>query len=192
MGSDCKLLFEKIGRGDEAAFREFFEQYRSRVYSTAFKLTKSTFAAEEITQDTFISIWTGRVHLNHVDNPLGYLHTALYNKISRHLKKEANKARILRLSGWHAREWVNETEERIYANEGQRFINNALAQLSPQKKLIYELSRKEGKSYDEIAETLHLSPHTVKSHLVKALKFIRNYMKNNALMIIGLITAWLS
>jgi len=190
--SDCKLLFEKIGKGDETAFREFFELYRSRVYNTAFKLTKSTFAAEEITQDTFIGIWTGRVHLIHVSNPLGYLHTALYNKISRHLKKEANKARILRLSGWHAREWVNETEERIYANEGQRFINNALAQLSPQKKLIYELSRKEGKSYDEIAETLHLSPHTVKSHLVKALKFIRNYMKNNALTIIGLITAWLS
>jgi RNA polymerase sigma-70 factor (ECF subfamily) len=108
------------------------------------------------------------------------------------LKKEANKARILQLSVWHVREWVNETEERIYANEGQRFINNALAQLSPQKKLIYELSRKEGKSYDEIAETLHLSPHTVKSHLVKALKFIRNYMKNNALTIVGFLTAWLS
>jgi len=189
---DCKLLFEKIGKGEEAAFREFFELYRSRIYNTAFKLTKSTFAAEEITQDTFISIWTGRAHLIHVHDPLGYLHTALYHKISRHLKKEANKARILQLSGWHAREWVNETEERIYANEGQRFINNALAQLSPQKKLIYELSRKEGKSYDEIAETLHLSPHTVKSHLVKALKFIRNYMKNNALTIIGFITAWLS
>jgi len=46
---DCKLLFEKIAKGDEAAFREFFELYRSRVYNTAFRLTKSTFAAEEIT-----------------------------------------------------------------------------------------------------------------------------------------------
>src|SRR5581483_1538729 len=132
---DCKLLFEKIGKGDEAAFREFFELYRSRVYNTALKLTKSTFAAEEITQNTFISIWTGRVHLIHVRDPLGYLHTALYNKISRHLKREANKARVLELSEWRARGWVNETEERIYANEGQRFVNNALAQLSPQKKL---------------------------------------------------------
>jgi RNA polymerase sigma-70 factor (ECF subfamily) len=190
--SDCKLLFEKIGKGDEAAFREFFEQYRARVYNTALRLTKSTFAAEEITQDTFISIWTGRQHLPGVHDPIAYLHVALYNKISRYLKKEANKSRILHLSSWHAREWTNDTEERVYANEGQRFINNALAQLSPQKKLIYELSRKEGKSTNEIAETLHLSPHTVKSHLVKTLKFIRNYMKNNALTIAGIIAAWLS
>jgi RNA polymerase sigma-70 factor (ECF subfamily) len=194
MASDyaCKLLFEKIGKGDEAAFREFFELYRSRVYHTAFKLTKSTFAAEEITQNTFISIWTGRAHLAEVRDPMSYLHTALYNKISRHLKKEANKTQILRMWRWNEREWRNETEEMVYANEGQRFINRALAQLSPQKKLIYELSRKEGKSYDEIAETLHLSPHTVKSHLVKALKFIRNYMKHNALILIACISAWLS
>jgi RNA polymerase sigma-70 factor (ECF subfamily) len=190
--SDCKLLFEKIGKGDETAFREFFELYRTRIYNTAFRLTRSTFAAEEITQDTFISIWTGRAHLIRVKDPLGYLHTALYNKISRHLKREADKARVLQLSGRHAREWANETEERIYASEGQRFINSALAQLSPQKKLIYELSRKEGKSNNEIAETLHLSPHTVKSHLVKSLKFIRNYMKNNALTFIGVVAAWLS
>lgn len=187
-----KLLYEKIGKGDEAAFREFFELYRSRVYNTAFKLTKSTFSAEEITQDSFISIWTSRAHLTEVNDPVGYLHTVVYNKINRYLKKEANKARILQLFRWNAREWVNETEEMVYANEGQRFINNALAQLSPQKKLIYELSRKEGKSYDEIAETLHLSPHTVKSHMVKALKFIRNYMKNNALTIFWFLTAWLS
>ena len=188
----CKLLFEKISKGDENAFRHLFELYRSRVYNTALKLTKSTFAAEEITQNCFISIWTGRAHLADVRDPMGYLHTVLYNKISRHLKKEATKARVLRLSGWNAREWGNETEERVYANEGQRFINSALAQLSPQKKLIYELSRKEGKSYDEIAETLHLSPHTVKSHLVKALKFIRNYMKNNALSLIGILAALFS
>lgn len=188
----CILLFEKIAKDDEAAFRTFFEQYRSRVYNTALKLTRSAFAAEEITQNTFIGIWTSRGRLAGVQDPMGYLYTALYNKISRHLKKEASNARVLRQSQWGAREWINETEEKLYANEGQRFINNALMHLSPQKKLIYELSRKEGKSYDEIAETLKLSRHTVKSHLVKALKFIRNYMKNNALTILGALLAWLS
>jgi RNA polymerase sigma-70 factor (ECF subfamily) len=185
------LLFEKIAKGDEIAFRALFDQYKARVYHTAFKLTRSAFAAEEITQDTFIGIWTSREHLVRVQDPMGYLHTVLFNKISRFLKKEASNARVIRQSQWGAREWVNETEERLYANEGQRFINNALMHLSPQKKLIYELSRKEGKSYDEIAETLKLSPHTVKSHLIKALKFIRNYMKNNALIFLGTLFAWL-
>jgi RNA polymerase sigma-70 factor (family 1) len=190
--NECKVLFTAIAREDEISFKIFFERYRAKVYALAYKWTKSEFAAEEITQDVFISIWTGRKHLPHVQDPPAYLYTAVYNKISRHLKKEANKDRILRLSLWNVRQSSNETEERVYANEGQRFIERAVSQLSPQKKLIYELSRQEGKSYDEIAERLNLSPHTVKSHLLKAVKFVRNYMKNNALTFFWFLVAILS
>jgi RNA polymerase sigma-70 factor (family 1) len=184
----CKAFFEAIAREEESSFKAFFEQYRKRVYSLAYKLTKSVFAAEEITQEVFIGVWAARRHLPAVKDPETYFYTIIYNKISRHLKKEANKTRILRFSVSNAARSSNETEETIDANEGQRFVNKALAQLSPQKKLIYELSRKEGKSHDEIAVALRLSPHTVKSHLVKAVKFIRNYMKNNALFIVWLLS----
>lgn len=189
--NDCKALFDAIAREDEASFKIFFERYKGRIYSQAYKWTKSTFAAEEITQDVFISIWTARANLPAVKDADAYFYTVIYNKIIRHLKKEANKMRILRLSLWNAKESCNDTEETIYANEGQRFMNKALSQLSPQKKTIFELSRKEGKSYDEIAETLHLSPNTVKSHLVQAVKFVRNYMKNNAVSIVWLLASLL-
>ncbi len=179
----CKAFFEAIAREEESSFKAFFEQYRKRVYSLAYKLTKSVFAAEEITQEVFISVWSARQRLSAVRDAETYFYTIIYNKVSRHLRKEANKATILRLFVSNATGFSNETEEAIDANEGQRFVNKALAQLSPQKKLIYELSRKEGRSHDEIAVALRLSPHTVKSHLVKAVKFIRNYMKNNALFI---------
>jgi RNA polymerase sigma-70 factor (family 1) len=190
--NDYRALFEAIAAGDEAAFEALFRQCRSSVYTQAFKWTKSAFASEEITQDVFISIWTGRAHLCDVRDPRAYFYTILYNKISRYLKNEANKARILKLSMWNVREFSNETEETIYANEGQKFINKAIGQLSPQKKLIYELNRREGKSYREIAKTLNLSPHTVKSHLMTALKLIRNYLKDNALSVLWLMVTLLS
>jgi RNA polymerase sigma-70 factor (family 1) len=175
----CSVFFEAIAEGDEASFERFFEFYRVRVYALAFKWTKSVYCAEEITQDVFISVWKARKSLASVKDPDTYFYTIIYNKISRHFRKEANKDRILRLSAQGASSSSNETEEAIYMNEGQRFINKAIAQLSPQKQLIYQLNRHEGKSYDEIAEALHLSRHTVKSHLVKALKFVRNYLKEN-------------
>jgi len=190
--TDFRALFEAIAAGDEASFEALFRQCRARVYTLAFKWTKSAFASEEITQDVFISLWTGRVHLSGVRDPRAYFYTILYNKISRYLKNEANKARILKLSLWNVRESSNETEETIYANEGQKFINKAIGQLSPQKKLIYELNRREGKSYREIAKTLNLSPHTVKSHLITAMKLIRNYLKDNALSVLWFIATFLS
>ena len=189
---NARALFEAIARGDEDAFKELFELYRVRVYAVAFKWTKLNFSAEEITQDVFISIWTGRAQLAAVSDPRAYIYTIVYNKVSRHLKKEANKARILKLSLWNAKEYSNETEETVYANDGQKFVNRAVAKLSPRIKVIYELKRVEGKSYHEIAETLHLSPHTVKSHLLKAIKFIRNYVRDNALLLVCLLAALLS
>jgi RNA polymerase sigma-70 factor (family 1) len=179
--SEYRAFFKSIAAGDEAAFEALFLQCRGRVYTLAFKWTKSAFAAEEITQDVFISLWTSRARLSDVLDPRAYFYTILFNKVSRYLKNEANKTRILHLAMWNAKQVSNETEETIDANEGQRFINKAIGQLSPQKKLIYELNRRDGKSYDEIAEVLQLSPNTVKSHLVKALKLFRNYMRDKAL-----------
>ena len=46
---------------------------------------------------------------------------------------------------------------------------------------MYELNQVQGKSYDEIAQTLNLSPHTVKSHVLQAIKYIRRSLKNSVL-----------
>lgn len=182
-----KALFAAIAAGDETAFKVLFEQYRSKLYAIAFKWTKSTYAAEEITQDVFISIWTSRAQLPAVKEPGAYIYTIIAHKISRYLKKDANQSRIIQLFLRSKKHYSNETEETIYADDSRKFINHAIEQLSPQKKLIYDLNRNHGKSYEEIAEALHLSPHTVKSHLMQAMKFIRNYVKENALGLAGLL-----
>jgi DNA-directed RNA polymerase specialized sigma24 family protein len=51
---------------------------------------------------------------------------------------------------------------------------------------MYELHEVQGKSYDEIAQSLNLSPHTVKSHVLQAVKFIRNCLKDRVLFILML------
>jgi RNA polymerase sigma-70 factor (ECF subfamily) len=188
--NDVKALFTAVANGDTVAFKLLFEQYRAKLYAVAFKWTKSTYAAEEITQDIFVSLWTSRAQLQNVLDPEAYLYTAAYNKISKHLKKESNKARILALAQWAHNTRTNETEETVYANDSSKHINNAVEQLSPQKKLIYKLSRQHGKSYDEIAETLHLSPNTVKSQLVKAVKSIRGYLEKGVLFL-AFLMAWM-
>jgi len=180
---DHKAIFDAIAQGNEAAFEALFVQYRSKIYAVAFKFTKSAYAAEDITQETFIALWTSRAQLLAVKDPGAYIYTIVYNKISRYLKRESNRSRILKMSLWNKKTYSNETEETVYANDSQQFINTAISKLSPQKKLIYQLSRQQGKSYDEIAQALHLSRNTVKTHLIKAMKFVRDYMKEHALLL---------
>jgi RNA polymerase sigma-70 factor (ECF subfamily) len=182
-----KALFEAIAKNDEQAFKMLFDLYRSRTYAVAFKLTKLAYASEEITQDVFISIWVSRAQLAQVKNAEAYIYTVIYNKVSRYLKKESNQERILQLSLWNTQPYSNETEETVFVHDQQKQLREAVQQLSPQKKLMYELHEVQGKSYAEIAQTLDLSPHTVKSHVLQAIKFIRNCLKDRVLFMLILL-----
>jgi len=180
--SSMSDLFNEIALGNEAAYEQLFIQYRTKIYSVAFKFTKSVCAAEDITQDVFIAIWKARTKLSAVEDAEAYMYTAVYNRVSKYLKKESNTARILAQALQVGNRYSNLTEEMVYANESQKFINKAIEKLSPQKKLIYQLNRQQGKSYDEIAEALHLSTNTVKTHMLKAVKSVRYYLKKNILL----------
>jgi len=177
---DYHQLFVAVSNGDEAAFKTLFALFRSKAYAVGMKWTKSPYAAEEITQNVFINIWVSRARLPMVNDPEAYLYSVIYNRVSQYLKNEANQSAILSHFG-NSRQYSNETEESIYAAECQKYLDSAIAQLSPQRKIIYELTHMQGKSYNEIAEALNISRNTVKTHLVKAVKFIRNYMRENVL-----------
>jgi RNA polymerase sigma factor (sigma-70 family) len=70
----------------------------------------------------------------------------------------------------------NNVEERSRAIEMDGLLRDALALLSPQRRLVYQLSRNHGLNHEEIARQLRLSRHTVKNHMVEALRFIRHYL----------------
>ena len=180
--SDNQLLFDLISKGNESAFKVLFDKYKNKAYAVAYKLTKSSIAAEEITQEVFISIWVSKLHLPFIKDPEAYIYTVIYNNTKGYIKKENNKNHLHQKTFLKTKKFSNETEETILANESQHIINEALSKLTPQKKLIFNLSRQQGRSYHEIGETLHLSPHTVKSHLLQTVKFIRKYFDNIAVL----------
>ena len=71
-------------------------------------------------------------------------------------------------------------EEEISARDLQKFIDTLIQELPERRRLIFNMSRKEHKSYKEIAEALQLSEKTVENQINSALKFLR---KNLLLLI---------
>lgn len=185
---DEKALLQKIAAGDEGAFREIFNLYREELQVVALKLTKSFSIAEEITQDVFVGLWVSRAHLVKVDDPPSYLYKMLLNKISRYLTK-SNQQQIIADALRYREQYDNTTEEQIAVKESQRLIDNAINQLPPQQKKIYQLSHLQGLSTAEIAHQLNISPLTAKSYLRDAMKFIRSHLKDVA-FIAFLLDSW--
>ena len=57
-------------------------------------------------------------------------------------------------------------------------IQHTVEQMPAQRKRIYEMSRKEGKNNDEIAQLLAINKRTVENHLTQALADIRKMLKH--------------
>ena len=66
----------------------------------------------------------------------------------------------------------------VLVKEFEDRLNEAIDQLSPQRQLIFRLSREKNYSHSDIAEKLQLSKFTVSNHITESLRFIRAYLAN--------------
>jgi RNA polymerase sigma-70 factor (family 1) len=178
-----RALFMQMSAGDEKAFRAIFELYKVELFRAAIRLTKSRVIAEEIIQEVFIGLWISREHLTKVEDPASYIYRILFNRTSNYLRKEANQQRIIKAAMQHTQSSSDSTEQLVDVNETEHLIEQALGQLPPRQKIVYKLRCQQGLSNDEIASQLHVSQHTIKSHLSKAIGFIRTYLGNTSIVV---------
>lgn len=168
-----KEIFLLISKGDEAAFTEMFFHYTARIHPFIKKMTRSEEVTEEIVQDVFVNLWRSREKLPEINNYTAYIFTIASNSTFNYLKTKAREVIRLQEMAKVEKDFTNVTEETIDGNESRDLINKLVNRLTPQKKLIYQLTRDQGLTHDEIAVQLNISKNTVKNHLVETLKYLR-------------------
>lgn len=167
----------RLRNADEEAFRIVYDMYKSKLYWYCLKITKSSEVSEEIVQDVFVTLWEHKESL-HPDSSLGaYFHTLVKHKVLNHLKKAALTTAYVKEKPLTSDEATNNTETGLdYANYLE-LAKIAITKLPPQRQLIFKMSRQEEMSNHEIAVSLGISKNTVKSQIVKALKFLRSSLE---------------
>jgi RNA polymerase sigma-70 factor (family 1) len=186
-----KELLLRTATGDQSAFTTLFYLYHQELGEYVLRLTKSLSLAEEVVQDTFIKLWMKREQLPEVHDFRSYLFTISRNHTFNCLRGLARKA-------VQQRTWISETIKQGGSREEPdreyyyTLIEQAVGHLSPQQQKIYLLSRRDGLKYEEIAEQLHLSRHTVKRHMSLALQTIMSYVRAHATRALPFIVLFLN
>jgi len=173
-------LLDDISSGDQEAFCRFFHALKNKIYSFSFSFTRSAEVAEEITQDVFIKVWTNRESLNGIENIDAWLSTITRNLCFNYLKRLALERKATDTLQKTQIGIEQNVEQYISYKEKVSEVAEALDQLSPQQRLIFGLNRDKGLKNEEIARQLHLSPNTVKTHMVSALRKIRSFLESHA------------
>jgi len=174
-------LCRSLIRGDERAFRKLFDRFHRKIFQFAFNFLKDGAQSEEIVQETFLNFWLHRERLD-PNRPIAPL---LFTMARRSLIDAWRKAAHSERFRQHVRQFMlsvsNETEEQVVQNDFERITQEALCLLNKQQQQVFQLSRHEGLSYEEIAKQMHISKHAVKYHLVNALKILKTHLAKHGL-----------
>lgn len=162
----------QVSRGNKFAFGKLFSWYHQKLGTYIYRITDNAELAEEVVQDVFLKIWTGREALEKVQNFNAYLFTISKNHALNCLRQQSKE--------WlQQKEWIIEnttftedTDNGIYYN----LLDKAIDRLPKQQQKIYLLSRHERLKYAEIATKLNLSKETVKKYLKIANHSITSYL----------------
>ena len=172
--------------GDPKAFRKVYDAYRDQLFAYCLKFTKSAPDAEEVVQQAFIRLWEFRCNID-PNRPLDpYVYRIARNCAFDCLKEAARTARlkeelqsVLSTSSYQ--------QDGPSADECIELAQQAIERLPEKRQIIFRMSYDEDMTHEQIAETLQLSVHTVKSQLVKATKTLRLYLLQGISLMILLL-----
>lgn len=155
----------------ELSAKEFEEHFRCLyrpLNMYALRYTENLDDAEDIVQQAFSDVWEKLAEGMHIQNLKAYMYQTVRN-------------RSLTLIANRQAPYENEVpdiedqteEERILQSERDARLWTAIDRLPTERRKILLLSKRDGLTYQEIANELNLSVKTVEHQISKALKALR-------------------
>jgi len=177
---DENLLIQQLISGNSKAFRILFDMYRNDVYAYSISMLKNKVLAQEIVQSVFLNIWLHRDRLNTNLSFKSYVYTITRHQTFNLISKVANQRKLKEAVFYKPRKTQSSIEDKICEADYEVIKHKAIAQLPPKRRIIFEMSRNDGKSYEAISKELNISISTVKGQMSKALASIRSYLLNHS------------
>ncbi|MCI6473056.1 MAG: sigma-70 family RNA polymerase sigma factor [Bacteroidales bacterium] len=156
-----------------------FDTLFSRHYDELFFFARRYLQDEEDCHDVvsavFESVWRNMNHLD-MENIRHYLYAVVRSRCIDHLRRTAKHKAYVDYAAMMSAiatepDRLDEQDERL------AIVRRLLDEMGPPTNDILCACYVEGKKYREVAEDMKISISTVKKHIVKALKFIREYKK---------------
>lgn len=180
-------IVEALRQGDEQVFETIFKTYYERLCNYANTILNDMDEAEEMVQGAFLTVWEKHDTLEIHTSVKSYLYRAVHNSC-------LNRVKHYKVRKTYGDSVKNQTEllhddasQDLIGSELDAIVANAIDSLPDQCRLVFKLSRFENLTYAEIAEQLGISVKTVENHMVKALKVLREKLKDYLPVLIWLL-----
>lgn len=174
--TDAELL-GLMKQGDASAFEAIYHRYACDLNRFSYSKTGDQDTSDEIVQEIFVALWTGRDGLQ-VGNLKTYLFTAAKNRILNHFRavkvRDRYAASFIRFVVTNG----NPGGEELAVEELRRSIDHVLAGLPEKCQTAFRLSRFHDMELGGIAREMSISQRTVENYISQALRHLRKQLKS--------------
>ena len=181
-----QTLLQLLSEGDEYAFDQLFHAHWSHVYAAAFYMTKSSDLADDIAQETFLTLWRNKQEASAIHNLKGFLYTTVRFQVLKAFRRmkveDAFAIYLQRHQPAHTE--IAHQESLMDLKDLQDSLQDGIANLPPQQQRAFRLSREQGLTHDDISKLMHVSKKTVKDYIVRSLAFLRPILDRYELLLI--------
>lgn len=158
--------------GREEGLDHFFHLYYAPLTYFAFKLLGDQYQAEEIAAEAFIKLWNNKEKFTAEGSIKSWLYTSVRNAAVDHLRK-VKRLRITE-SGLQTVAYNEQSVlHHMIETETIQNIIKTLELLPPGCRQVFKMFYFGGKSFEEIARELNLSPHTVRNQKARAVRMLK-------------------
>ena len=154
-------------------FKAVFDEYYGPLCNYAASIIGDPHVAEDVVQQLFVQLWYKQA-LESVENPQAYLLRSTKFKCIDFLRSTRQEVVSL-----EAIPEPNVEDEGFREEDIIPMLHFFAASLPPKTRQVFLLSRVEGYSNQEIADELNLSVKTVENQMTRALKKLRELLKQH-------------
>lgn len=167
---------DRLIAGEEGALNEIYEQFSSFVYGLALRVIGDGRAAEDVSQDVFVSVWERPAAFDPDRGSLRtWLGTLAHRRAVDHVRREeARRRRAIKDAS--RPQSTPDVEEMAMALVTAERVRDALSTLPDEQRRAIQLAYFGGKTYRQVAEVLGIPEGTAKSRLRLGLRRIADVL----------------
>lgn len=170
--------------GDDGAFDEIVRRYQGRVYAAAYRVTGNREDALDVAQDALIKVYKKIDLWQPTGGLLSWILRIATNQAFDHLRRQKRRHQehleenvLTETEGAPVEPTTFDPGVAVRGQEIEDRIRDAVEALSPMQRKVFVMRHFEGFSLAEIAEDLHCTVGSVKVHLFRAVKKVRDKLK---------------
>ncbi len=171
--------------GDQRAYGELMNRYRSQIYSLMYRMVHSSAESEDLVQEAFMKAFTSLRNFNYEYAFSTWLYKIATNNCIDHLRKK--KLQTLSIDApvaykdttynFEIPDLTYYPEKEMMRNERNSIIKVAIDELPEKYKEVIFLRHSEELSYEEIAAMLKIPIGTVKARIFRAREMLNKFLK---------------